>query len=360
MRFHRWQLAVPCLLSLVLLAGVGCRSPAPAAGSAPGNPEASSAPVSGGAPAAAPAPTERLRVAWVSAAGGYLSLWVAQDMGLFRQRGLEAELVYTSGAQAVQALLAREVDVAFTDGAAVVRSALAGGDTVSVGTINNTFSFKLLAQRGMQRPDDLRGKRLGITRTGNSTDFAARYMLRPYGLVPDVDVTLIQAGDTASIVEALIAGGLDAGLTGEPTAYVGMQHGLVNLLDLGAIGVEYPLTTFGVLRPAVRDQAAALRAFVGGMVDGVAWMGHHRPESIEILAKYTKIDDPGALDAAYEDTVRRSQRTPYPTIGAIVTVLESIRLEEPRAADANPADFIDDQFVRELDESGYIRKLYEQ
>jgi NitT/TauT family transport system substrate-binding protein len=359
MKFRRWQFAIPCLVGAVLLAAVGCRSPSAASSGAAGNPAATSPAFPGGAPAAAPAPTERLRVAWVSASGGYLSLWVAQDQGLFRQRGLEAELIYTSGAQAVQALIAREVDVAFTDGAAVLRSALAGGDTISIGTINNTFSFKLLAQRGMQRPEELRGKRLGITRAGNSTDFAARYLLRPYGLVPDVDVALIQAGDTAAIVEALLAGGLDAGLSSEPTAYQGMQHGLVNLLDLGALGVEYPLTTFGVLRPAVQDQAPALRAFVGGMVDGVAWMAHHRPESLEVLARYTRIDDPGALDAAYEDTVRRSQRTPYPTIGGIVTVLESIRAEEPRAADANPADFIDDRFVRELDESGYIRKLYE-
>src|SRR5262249_39712786 len=143
MRYDRWQLAVPCLLSIVLLTAVGCRPPTAASGGAPEAPAAAAPAAAGSIPAAAPAPTERLRVAWVSAAGGYLSLWVAQDMGLFLQRGLEAELVYTSGAQAVQALLAREIDVAFTDGAAMVRSGLAGGDTVSVGTINNTFSFKL-------------------------------------------------------------------------------------------------------------------------------------------------------------------------------------------------------------------------
>jgi ABC-type nitrate/sulfonate/bicarbonate transport system substrate-binding protein len=280
-------------------------------------------------------------------------------MGLFRERGLDAELVYTSGAQAVQALLAHEVDVAFTDGAAVARAALAGGDTVSIGTMTNLFTFKLLAQPSLHRPEDLRGKRLGITRTGNSTDFAARYLLRPYGLVPDTDVALIQAGDTASIVEALIAGGLDAGLASEPMVYQGQKQGLVSLLDLSTLGIEYPLTAFGVLRPAVSEQPAALRAYVGGMVDGVAWMTHHRPEALDLLSRYTHIDDPDALAAAYDDTVLHSQRAPYPTIGGITTILESIRDVEPRAAGANPADFIDDHFVRELDDSGYIRGLYQ-
>ena len=69
-------------------------------------------------------------MAWVSPSGGYLPLWVAQDAGIFRQRGLETELIFTSGAQAVQALLAGEVDVAYTDGAAVVRAGLGGGGTI--------------------------------------------------------------------------------------------------------------------------------------------------------------------------------------------------------------------------------------
>ena len=56
--------------------------------------------------------------------------------------------------------------------------------------------------------------------------------------------------------------------------------------------------------------------------------------------------------------VQRFPQAPYPTVASIVTILESIRDTEPRAASAQPTDFIDDRFVRELDESGYIRRLY--
>src|SRR5438067_2374705 len=115
-------------MSLLLLL-VGCAAGGPAV---PAVAPAAVAGTSGAGTAPLP-PTERLRVAWVSATSGYLPLHAARELGLFQKRGLEVELVFTSGPQSVQALLARELDVAYADGAAIVRAALAGGDTLMLG-----------------------------------------------------------------------------------------------------------------------------------------------------------------------------------------------------------------------------------
>ncbi|HEY7062249.1 MAG TPA: ABC transporter substrate-binding protein [Chloroflexota bacterium] len=328
----------------------------PAAASPPSG--ASAAPASGAPATTTAAPTERLRIAWVSPSGGYLPLWVAQDEGLFRQRGLEAELTFTSGPQAVQALLAGEVDVAYTDGAAVVRAGLAGADTVILGSTTNTFPFKLIVNPAIRRVEDLKGKKLGITRAGATTDFAARHILRQAGLAPDADVALIQAGGTPEMLEAMVAGGLDAGLMSEPFALTAVKQGFPVLMDLSTIGVEYPVTSMGFLKPLVREHPAAAAAFVGGLTDAIAWINHNRAGSIESLARYTQTDDQQTLNDTYDEYVPRFPHAPHATVASIVTILDAIRDADPKAATANPADFVDDHFVRELEDSGHIKQLY--
>jgi NitT/TauT family transport system substrate-binding protein len=303
-------------------------------------------------------PSEHLRIAWTATSGGYLPLHAARERGFFEKRGLAAELTFISAAQAVSALLAREVDVVCTDGAALVRANLAGGDTVMLGGTSLTFAHKLVAHPTLQRPEDLRGKRLGISRIGSTTDFAARYLLRGIGLGPEAEVSLVQAGGLPEILQAMAAGGIDAGLLSEPVVHEARKQGFIVLYDLASLGVEYPTNGFGVLRGTVNERPEALRAFVGGMVEAIAWVKQNRVEAMEILAHYTRMEDPDTLTATYEEGVQRFPQAPYPTVASIVTILESIRDTEPRAASARPADFIDDRFVRELDESGYIRQLY--
>jgi NitT/TauT family transport system substrate-binding protein len=360
------------LLALLLATACGPTAGSGSAGTgASGAPRSgqAAAPASGGASAAAPAsgaqapataaaPTERLRVAWVSPSGGYLPLWAAQDEGFFRQRGLEADLTFTSGPQAVQALLAGEVDVAYTDGAAVVRAGLSGGDTVILGSTTNTFPFKLIVKPEVRRVEDLKGLKLGITRSGATTDFAARHVLRQAGLAPDADVALIQAGGTPEMVQALVAGGLDAGVMSEPYALLAVKQGYTALLDFSTLGVEYPVTSIGVQKPLVSAKPAALAAYVGGLTEAIAWIRGHRAEAITVLSRFTQTDDQQTLNETYDENVPRFPRLPRASVASVSTILEAIRDVEPRAATVNPADFVDDRFVREIEDSGLIKRLY--
>jgi ABC-type nitrate/sulfonate/bicarbonate transport system substrate-binding protein len=340
-------------LLLLVVGSFACAPPS-------GPRQAAPAPAGPATEAAPEAAVGLLRVAWVSASGGYLPLWVAQDTGLFQKRGLTVEPIFTSGPQAVQALLANEVDVAYTDGAALIRAALAGGDTVILGSTTNVFPFKLLAHPSIQRVEDLRGKRLGITRAGATTDTAARYLLRGVGLTPDADVAMIQTGTTQDMFAAMVAGGIDAGLFSEPVSTHARKQGYVFLADLGTIGIEYPTTGIGTLRSILQERPAALRAYVGGLVDATARIKQNRAEALEVLARLTRMEDPEALAATYEEFEPRFPAAPYPTEASVVTALDSIRESEGRTFDARPGSFIDNRFVRELDESGYIRRLYEE
>jgi|SRR5581483_1926490 len=347
-------------LTLVLICLTAC---APAAGSATERQAPPPAAAGGdstpsGTAQTAPAAPQSLRVSMSSASTGYFPLYVAQERGLFSQRGLAVDLVATSGTPAIAALLARELDVAYTDGAILIRSRLAGADTLLIGVTTNIIPQKLVAHPSLQRIEDLRGKRLAITRSGSLPEFAARYLLRSVGLTPGADVALIQTGTGAEVVSSMMAGAVDAVLTGEPAAYFARKQGYVQLYDMATSPVEYPATSMGTLRATIDEQPGALRAIVGGLVEAIAWIKQNRAEALMSLGELTSTEDVEMLEATYEEYAPRFPRAPYPTVGGIKTALESIQPEEPRAAEAQPADFMDDRFVRELEDSGYIRQLY--
>ena len=359
----RWIAGLVLAVAWLLAA---CAPTAPAGEVVPpaapvGQPTAQSeASTSASAPAAVPARREHLRVAYVSVSGSYLPLYVAHDTGLFEQQGLDVELAFMNGVQAVQALLAREVDVSLTDGAATVRAALGGGDTVILGASPNTFPMKLIANPAVQGPEDLRGRRIGVGAVGTSTDFIARYWLRSQGLVPGADVSLLSVGLSPQSFEAMVAGGTDAGVLTDPITTLALKRGFRELVDFGALGVEYPLISFATLRSTRREQPTALRAFVAGFVAGTARVEKQREEALDILARYTRQDEREALNATYDFYVPRFfPRAPYVTPAGITTIIEAIRDTEPRATEVNPEELYDNQFVRELDESGFIRRLYE-
>ncbi|HZU07599.1 MAG TPA: ABC transporter substrate-binding protein [Chloroflexota bacterium] len=349
--FRRIGAALGLLAGLAILAA--CQPPAAQRVT---NTPGGAAPAAGGT--SLPAVSERLKVAWVSASGSYLPFWAGIDLGLFQKWGLEVEPVFTSGPQAVQSLLAREVDIAYTDGAAIVRAALAGGDTVILGSTTNVFPFRVIGVPSLQRVEDLRGKRLGITRQGATTDTAARSLLRRVGLQPDVDVALIQTGTTTEMYSALVAGAIDAGVMSEPVALQAIKDGYRVLFDMANMGVEYPTTALGTLRSLVAERPAALRAFIAGLTEAIARVRQNRAEALEVLARFTRLEDPEVLNATYDEFAPRYPQAPYPTEASIVTILESIRELEGRTIDARPSDFIDPRFVRELDESGVIRSFY--
>jgi ABC-type nitrate/sulfonate/bicarbonate transport system substrate-binding protein len=385
MRSGQSRLVLAGSAVVALLALTAC-APAPtppgaSSGSAPGSSGTTagaassgvaSAQAAGAGPVAAPAPASdpggfalappvRLRVAYTAPSGGYLPLYVAQDAGLLRKRGLESELILTSGGvQAVQALVAGEVDVVIADGANFVQAGLQGGETVIFAVSTNTFATSLVVHPSIKSPEDLRGRRLGTGRVGASTDIAARYLLRLWGLIPGTDVTLVQTGSQQELLLALTTDVVDGGVTSDPALWQAIKEGFVQMADLGTLGAQYATWSVGAMKSTLRERPDVLRAFTVAYVDGIAWTNRHRAESLDILAKYTGAGDREVLGLTYDRwTSTYWARTPYPTAGGIQAVLDNVSLEDPRAAQASPADFFDDRFVRELDESGYIRRLYE-
>ncbi|HEX7229373.1 MAG TPA: ABC transporter substrate-binding protein, partial [Candidatus Binatia bacterium] len=126
---------------------------------------------------------ERINGIYASLAGDHAGLYVAQDLGLFKKYGLDVNLTYTAGAaQVIQTMMAGENQIATAGGSGVVDANFGGADLIAVAGMVNMPAFYIVVQPEIKAIQDLKGRAVGITRFGSSTDFTMRYILRKAGL----------------------------------------------------------------------------------------------------------------------------------------------------------------------------------
>ncbi len=287
-------------------------------------------------------------------------VWVAADAGFFARNGLDVDLSYVESATtALQALVSGGVDVVQGGGSAAVHGALSGADTVILATMANTLPYKVMVDPAIDQPADLRGKRIGVSRYGTSSDLAARLLLEHFGLQPEQDAAILQIGGQTARLGALRQGGIDAGMFDAPYNVVIAREGFRELLDTADLQIPYIQSSIFTTRAYVEAHEPATRGLMRAVVQAIAYMKQDPVATKQILAKYTQETDPAALDEAYADFVTRLlPRAPYPVIDGVRGVLKELALTQPDVGDLDPAGFVDDRFVRELDTSGYIASLY--
>src|SRR3954449_2845656 len=354
----------PGLLGLLALLATTCAGPA--ATSAPAAaPSAATAPaqvaIASTAPAAVPAPAH-LKAVYTAVSGSTWPLWIAQDAGLLAQNGIDAELEYVvSSTTAIQSLLSGEVAFIPTASApTVVQAVLGGADAVIVGATNNTVIFSLMAAPDIRQYADLRGKRLGISRLGSSSDSAARSALTKWGLQPDADVTIVQMGGIPEIFAGMQAGAVEAGVLSTPTDLRAQQAGFHQLADLGAMGIDYPQSAIATTHRYLRANEDVARRFLRAMVEAVHLMKTDPPRAQAIFGKYTDTSDPEVLEATYRAYVDKTDAVPYARPAAMQVAIGEVAQTDPRAASSKVDDFVDNRYVQELEASGFIQQLYGQ
>ena len=303
---------------------------------------------------------EKVRIAYSSLSGNTASLWVTYEQGFFRKYGLEPELVFVEGGSTtVRALAAGEVALAQMAGSAAVQSHLSGSDVVLIGGLINTLTFQLIADAKLNQPELLKGKSVGVTRFGSSTDFAIRYALERWGLVPQKDVSIVELGNMPALLSALQSRKIQAAMLSAPFTLQAKKLGFSALADLQMLGLEYQHTGIVTKRSFARARPELVRNFMKAYVEGIHYYKTHRQDSLAIMARYLKTNDLEALSETYETIgLTLLPEKPYPTLKGIQIILQELSTREPNVKNAKAEQFVDASFVRELDASGFIDRLY--
>ena len=303
---------------------------------------------------------ERMRIAYSSISGAYVGIWVAHDAGLFAKEGLDNQMILIpSATQLAQVAVAGDVDIASLGGGPMIAATLSGADLKVIGNNVNKMIFSIHAKPEVKSIEELRGKRIGVSRFGSSSDVSARYALRKFNLDPQKDVILLQLGSMSSIFGALRSGAVEGALVSPPTQFLSEKLGFKELVSITEMNFAYPNPAMAVAGDLIRKRPEAIDRFMRAYVRGVHRARTDREFAIKSLAKYTTVTDPVLLGRTYDFYLDKVvERAPYINMGGMQNAIDDLARTIPAAKTAKPEQFVDMRFLDKLEKSGLLNELY--
>jgi NitT/TauT family transport system substrate-binding protein len=285
-------------------------------------------------------------------------LFVAIDAGAFKRYGMDVRYIVT-GARTIQALVGGSVQFAQGVSSRTVPAAvLAGADTVLIANFSDKLLFTMHSAPEIRSLQDLKGKVVGVSGIGGSTDFATRLALREAGLIPDKDVAIRGVGGVPETVAALKAKVVHAGTLSPPSSFVAQKAGFKMLFDMSSLGVDYVSSGLGVRKTSIASDRQQVKQFLMAMIEGAKILTRDEEFALRVLSKHTRIADRDILQQSYNYLRPYFLKVPYPSQRAIKDTLDVLAKDIPKAKDADPREFVDNSIVKEIEASGYIESVY--
>ena len=295
-----------------------------------------------------------VRIAYSSISAAMLPLFVTKDKKLFDKHGVDVELTYIRGI-AIEALIAGEVQFVRASPPSVVTSTLRGADLAVIANTINVPVFSLMTRAELRRPEDLRGKKIGVTNLGDSPDLVLSMMLDKFGLQRGRDVTVLAIrGGMPDMILAVNKGFVDGGVISAPSNLRGMKLGLRELIDSADLGVPYLNSPLSTRRAYIKSNRDTVLRVLRGYYQGVQETHNDRDGAIKILAKYTRVQEPEILAESYRIYGQKHlQKTIQIDLEGVRQLLRTLGKE---TANTNPSQFVDASLIQELDKDGFFQQ----
>ena len=302
---------------------------------------------------------EKIYVGVAGLSGALAHAFVPKDSGLYEKYGLDAELIFfQGGTQAIQAALAGGVQMVVTAGPEIINARVAGSDMIMIAGYMNTLPYSIVADRKISKFEQLKGTKTAISKFGSTSDLAIRYALEQNGLTPGKDVMIIQLGDQNTRFAGLTAGSVQSTLISPPFDITAKKMGFNILADMADLGLPYQHETVATTDRFIKEHPETVRKFLRAFVAGIhLWMTDEK-KTKEVLAKRLRIKEKETLDETYVAYKKLTEKKPYPTVKGIQFQIDDVAKRNPKAKNAKPEDFFNIAILKELDQSGFIDKLY--
>lgn len=299
----------------------------------------------------------KLHAAYSAESSWSLATWIAYEGGLYKKYGLDVDLVLIRSASTItSALIAGEAPMIQLGGNGTIQAALQGADTVNILTLIPIIPQSLVVTADIKSADDLRGKRLGVSRFGALSDLVIRRYIRKFGLDPAKDVTIVQIGGIPELVTAMKAGAISGASISPPALTVAKKAGFKELADFESLDYKYPAVAIASTKSFIQRNRPAALNFIRGEIEGIHAIRTQKNFAINVLKKYMRINDADILEDGYRYALKFFQPRPYPTLDEVRAVLDEYK-SMPQTANAKPEQFIDLTLLQELEREKFFEKL---
>jgi ABC-type nitrate/sulfonate/bicarbonate transport system substrate-binding protein len=303
---------------------------------------------------------EKLNTSYISTSPGSSTvIQVAKEARFFDKNGFDATVIFISGSvRGIQSILAGEIPIGEGGGPGLTSARLAGGDVVAIAGNVNVLPYYLVAHPSIKRAEDLKGKVGGTHIAGTTAEFALKVGLKKIGLEPNKDVTLRVIGGSTERMIALQKGIVQFTVVTEAGKAQAEKLGYPMVVDMASLQIPFPQNGVYTSTKLIRENPDMVRRYMRAYIEAIHYYKTHKEETMNIMRKYSRLDDRKVLEEAWDWHARFIPQAPYPPAEGYQLVLQDMATTNPKAAQANVKDYVDSRFVKELEDSGFIKNLY--
>jgi len=286
--------------------------------------------------------------------------WMAQEAGLFKKHNLDFQLVFIASSSIVTAaLLSGDTEMTLTGGIGNVIAYVRGStDVVFVGGVKNVMTQSLLAGKAFKRPEDLKGKRIAVSRIGGNTHYFTIQAFRRFGMEPNRDYSFMQSGGDPEAVAALVSGQVDAATLTPPGDAMAIANGFQYLIYGPDLKIPYSATAFVTKRSVIAKRPQVIGQFMRAMAEAAKIMHTDREFVYKVLGKYLRVTDRSILDSAYNAEIKALEPRMVIKNEALQAILDEIAVTDARAKKVKPQELVDTRYLDEMEKSGFFDQLW--
>ena len=302
---------------------------------------------------------ERIRVGQGSVSLQSGLMHIAKERGLFAKYGLISEIVYIPGGTTnIQVLVSGSLDMSQLSGAPGVAANLEGADIVYILGLLDKLNYQLVTRPEIKSVEQLKGKKLGVSRFGSSADFGLRAVLKRLGIDPAKDVSILQIGDEPARVAAIKSGNIEGTVVNAPFSSEAEKLKLNVIAD--SVKMNVPFFNTGLLgsKKYLEKQDAKVMNFLRAYLEAIKILKTEREYSVKALAQFTRVPDLKAIQEGYDHFNNQLQPVPYPSLEAMQAVVTQIAETNPKARNVDAKNYVSDRYLKRLEEEGFVKKIW--
>jgi NitT/TauT family transport system substrate-binding protein len=302
---------------------------------------------------------DRLNTAYQSlSVGSSTPVWVAKEAGFFDSQGLDVKIVFVEGSpRTMQTLIAGESEIAEATGPAVINARSAGAPVVIVAGYINVMPYYLIVNSSINSPADLKGKVGANHLPGTAADTVIRIGLKALGLDPDRDVSLRAIGNTPVRLQAMAAGVAQFMVGQDLELQQAKKLGFKVLVDYVAAKTPFQMGAAVTTERYAREKRDVVLRYVKALSQALHHLKTNREASIATIKRYARFTNPDVVGPAYDSARRLFNDTPMPTIEGLDFIAKELAQRNPKIRELEMGSIVDLQFVRELEQSGFLKGL---
>ena len=251
-----------------------------------------------------PKPGEKtlsMRVSTCAVSGGFVHLYTALDNGLFDKYGIKLENIFIRGsAQNLTALTTDEVQFTYCASDAIIPGMAAGIDVKIVASPLVKLPYVLVTRKEVRRPEDLKGKALGIARAGDLSDRLSRAVVKKLGVAPESVTIRPIGGSQGERYQAMAAGIVQGVIITPPLDVRAKNEGFNVMYRLIDLNIPFIYSSLHTSHRMLRERPEIVQRVVAAFAEIIHFVEKNPDKAKASIGKAMRTKDPEALQSAYD------------------------------------------------------------